>query len=82
MDDDQFRNKVLDHLSGFPERNRDFLEMREVVFGNQRTGEKGIKQKVDEMHEILTQAKGWKSLGIIIVLIGASFAVLKEWIMK
>lgn len=82
MNDEDFKKMVLEHLAGSPEQERELREMRDVIFGNPRTGTKGVSQKVDEIHEIIVQAKGWKSLGIIIVLIGASFAVLKEWLMK
>lgn len=56
--------------------------LEEVVFGNPRIGEKGMKQKVDEMHEILVQFKGLKGFFGGIVLVGAVLVALKTWIFK
>ena len=73
---------MIDHLNTFPERQREIHEMREVIFGNNRTGEKGMKQKVDEMHEILTRAKGIPWLLGVLILMGGALAVLKGWLMR
>lgn len=54
--------------------------LEEVVFGNPKIGEKGMKQKVDEMHEILTQLKGIRGFFGIVVLIGATLVALKMWV--
>lgn len=56
--------------------------LNDVIFGNPRTGEKGMKMKVDEMHELLVQAQGWKKLGYSILLIAAVIAALKGWFMS
>jgi hypothetical protein len=53
--------------------------IEEVIFGNPKTGEKGMKEKVDEMHELLLQAQGWKKLGYSILLIAGVLAALKGW---
>lgn len=58
----------------------DVLVLKEVVFGNEKTKEKGMKEKVDEMHEILVQLKGIKGLFGIILLIGATIITLKTWL--
>lgn len=50
-----------------------------VVFGNPTTGEKGMKQKVDDIHEVMIQLRGWKSLGMIILMFGAVIAMVKGW---
>lgn len=63
--------------------------LEEVIFGNSKTGEKGMKQKVDEIHDIITQSKGVISffgglkgiLGFIIVL-GAVITIVKGWLIK
>lgn len=51
----------------------------EVVFGNEKTNDKGMKQKVDEMHEMLVQAKGLKNILGILISLGAAFAIMKGW---
>lgn len=51
--------------------------LEEVVFGNERTGELGIKQKVDEIHEILVQAKGLKGVLYLLIAIGGAIAMVK-----
>lgn len=56
--------------------------LEEVVFGNVRTGEKGMKQKVDEMHEVLIGFKGVKGFFGAVVLIGAVLFAIKAWIFK
>lgn len=60
-----------------------------VIFGNPRTGEKGMKEKVDEIHEILTKSRGVLDFfggvrGILsfIIVIGAAFALIKGWLLK
>lgn len=75
--DYELLEKVKEHLDDFPRRNKDFEDMQEVIFGNAKTGEKGMKQKVDEMHEILVQAKGLKGFLVILIIIGGAIAVLK-----
>lgn len=50
--------------------------IEEVLFGNPRTGEDGMKKKVDEMHKLLTKASGvpWL-IGMLILGAGAITAV-------
>jgi len=58
-----------------------------VLFGDAVTNEMGMKQKVDEMYDMLIQSKGLIRifggikgiLGFLIVL-GASVAVVKGWL--
>lgn len=58
-----------------------------VIFGNPHTGEKGMKQKLDEVHEILLQSKGVISffggvkgiLGLAIT-VAAALTILKGWL--
>lgn len=56
--------------------------LNEVVFGNEKTKTKGIAEKVDEMHTILTQAKGLRGFLYIMIAIGGAVAVLKGFITK
>jgi hypothetical protein len=57
----------------------DIKTLNEVIFGDPKTGTKGMKEKVDEMHELLIQAQGWKKLGYSILLIAGVLAALKGW---
>ena len=67
------------------DRNQ-FDRLNRAIFGED--GEKGMKDKVDDMYDILIQAQGIRSffggikggLGIIIV-IGAAWTIIKSWIM-
>lgn len=54
--------------------------LEEVVFGNPKTGDKGMKQKVDEMHDILTQFKGVKGLFGMVLLVSSVLVALKMWL--
>jgi hypothetical protein len=56
--------------------------LNEVIFGNPKTGEKGMKSKVDEMHEMLIQAKGLRGFLYVIIAIGGAAAILKGWFVK
>ena len=60
-------------------RNEQLDTLWEVVFGNEKTNDKGMKQKVDEMHDMLTQAKGLKNILGILISLGAAFAIMKGW---
>lgn len=53
-----------------------------VIFGDEETGEKGMKKKLDEIHEILVQLNGvgWFLKWIIIVC--GALAALKVWMIK
>lgn len=64
----------------------DVTTLKTVVFGNKELGEKGMKEKVDEMHEILIQARGIGGffsgikgfLGIFII-IATAIIIIKGW---
>jgi len=89
MNEEDFKENVIDHLKGFPIRQRELQEMREVIFGNKQTGEKGMKEKLDTIYEILVQARGVGNffggikgiLGLLIVM-GAAVTIIKGWLMK
>lgn len=53
-----------------------------ALFGDQERNKKGMEEKLDEMYEILIQAKGWKSLALIIIMLGGAIAVLKGFLPK
>lgn len=60
----------------------DVTTLKEVVFGNPKTGDKGMKAKVDEMHEMLIQARGLRGFLYILIAVGGAAAVLKGFFMK
>lgn len=60
----------------------DVNTLKRVVFGDSESKEEGMKQKVDEIHTILVQAKGIKGLFGTLILISATITVLKMWILK
>lgn len=62
------------------DRHNRIVTLEEVVFGNSKTGDKGMKQKVDEMHDILTQFKGVKGLFGMVLLVSSVLIALKMWI--
>ena len=61
------------------EIREDIRTLQQVIFGNERTGDKGMKEKVDEMHEIIVAVRGWRALLYILIAIGGAVAVLKGW---
>lgn len=56
--------------------------LKNVVFGNKEIGEMGIKEKVDDIHNILIQAKGIKGFFGLIILIGILIITLKGWFIR
>ena len=82
MNNDELFDRMKEHIDSFPDRNKQVEEMRVLMFGNARTHEKGMLEKVDEMHTILTQAKGIKGMLFILIAIGGALAVLKGFLMR
>lgn len=80
---------MREHLDNYPQRQQELHEIRALLFGNPHTGEMGMKEKLDEIHNILTQSKGVIAffggvrgiLGFVIVL-GAVITVVKSWLIK
>lgn len=64
------------------EDKAEFATLRRVLFGDAKTDEIGMKEKVDEMHKILTQAKGIPWFLGTILLVGGVIAYLKLWLTK
>lgn len=86
MNNEELLLEIKNHLDGFPARQREIHDMRILLLGNPSTGEVGMKQKLDEIHNILTQSKGVIAFfggvrGIIgfIVVFAAAVTVLKGW---
>ena len=63
----------------FEKLHKQVQEHHELLFGNAATNSIGMKDKIDEMYTILTQAKGLPWLVRAIIVIGASILVLKGW---
>lgn len=50
--------KQTEHRQASAETRAKFLIYDRILFGDKNTEEKGMKEKVDEMYSILTQANG------------------------
>ena len=61
----------------FADDDKRFGELHDVIFGNPDHNEVGMKVKLDEIHEMLTQLKGWKALLGILILIGGALMAIK-----
>lgn len=53
-----------------------------VIFGDEKTGEKGMKVKLDEVHEMIVQVNGVGSFLKWIIIFGASLSAIKLWLIK
>ena len=78
-----------DHLRGFHERQREVRDIKMLLFGNPATKEPGMKQKVDDIHDILTKSKGVIAFfggvkGVLgfILIVGAAVTLIKSWLVK
>ena len=63
----------------------DIKRINDVIFGDPNAGELGMVHKVNEMYDMLIQAKGVKSLLGIVMLIGAALgamAVIKTFFIR
>jgi len=87
--DHKLLQEIEEHLKTFPERQREVHDIKMLLFGNPKNKEKGMKEKVDEIHTILTQSKGVIAFfggvkGILgfIVIIGAAMTLIKGWLLK
>jgi hypothetical protein len=63
------------------------ITLNRVIFGDEATGDKGMKEKVDDIHSLLVQAKniggffgGIKSLIGWMLVVGAFILALKGWL--
>lgn len=78
--------KLEDHLKDGDKIVKDMAvdvkNLKEVVFGNEEIKEKGIKEKVDEMHNILIGLKGVKGLFGLVIMLGIFIATIKGWFFK
>lgn len=53
-----------------------------VIFGDEKHGDKGMKIKVDEMHEILVGLRGIKGLFGLVIMVGLTLVTIKTWIIR
>ena len=60
----------------------DIKVLQHVIFGNDSTDEIGMKQKVDEIHTIITQLKGLKWILGGIILVSATLGAIKAILWK
>lgn len=64
------------------QREEEHETLMRVIFGDEQTGEKGMKEKVDEIHQMIVQVNGVGSFLKWIIVIGASLAAVKLWLIK
>jgi hypothetical protein len=76
---DEVIKKIEDHIK-HEEKERQILWT--AVFGDKETQTVGMKEKVDEIHSILTQVKGIKSFLGILILISGALVAIKMWVIK
>ena len=79
---DDLKNHILYSEKEIEITKDDVKLLKDVVFGNKEIGEKGMREKVDDMHSILIQAKGIKGFFGLIILIGILIITLKGWFVK
>lgn len=95
MDKQCNHNEIFDEIRQAKEtltqqisaQGSDIKILQHVIFGNDETEEIGMKQKVDEIHTMLVQAKGLGkffggikgTLGFLLV-VGAVVTLIKSWI--
>ena len=60
----------------------DVSSLKRTIYGDEKSDEMGMKEKVDEMHIIITQLKGLKWILGSVVLVSATLAALKVIIWK
>lgn len=60
----------------------DVMALKETLYGNTGEREKGMKEKLDEMYEIVTQLKGLKWILAGVMLFGGFIATMKSLLMK
>lgn len=83
----EIREELRAHIVDEEEDLRDLREIKKVLHGNTETGDIGMVRKVNDMYDIITQAKGVGNffggmrgvLGLMITM-GAAIVVLKGWL--
>jgi hypothetical protein len=76
------KTHIDDNDSNVKNMALDVTILKTVVFGNKELGEKGMKEKVDDMHEILMGFRGMKSILGVVILIGLAIATIKGFFIK
>lgn len=61
---------------------KNFDKLNRVLFGDKETGEKGMNDKVTDIHQRITQVDGVGTFLKWIIVIGGVLSVLKFWIFK
>lgn len=71
-----------EHDKAYEDHEDRLIRIERALFGDRERGGKGMEAKLDEMYDILIQAKGWKSLAILIIMLGGTIAVLKGFFIR
>lgn len=76
--------KLNDHIKDtndrFHEGEKNFDKLNRVLFGDKQTGERGMSDKVTDIHQRITQVDGVGSFLKWVIVIGGVLSVLKFWI--
>lgn len=68
--------------TNYGEIRSDVMALKKTIYGDDRHDEMGMKEKVDEMHTIITQLKGLKWILGGVILISTTLIAIKGLIWK
>lgn len=76
--DEKFDKLAMNYAGVFSDVSR----LKMTIYGDERSDEMGMKEKVDEMHTIITQLKGLKWILGSVILVSATLVAIKGLIWK
>ena len=80
-EEEEIHKEMKHHLATFPKRQERVEEMYRVIFGDQKTGEKGMNDKINEMYEVFVVGKSGttfiKWIGAFLIAIGVIISAIK-----
>lgn len=78
--------KLQEHIKHTEDRflkgEKNFDKVNRVLFGDPETGEKGMSEKVTDIHTRIVQVDGIGSLFKWLILIGGALGAIKLWIIR
>ena len=81
---EQLAKKLDDHMQSTKDRfqkgDKSLEKLNRVIFGDKETGEKGMNEKVTDIHTRTTQVDGVGSLLKWLIILGGAFGVIKLWL--
>lgn len=63
-------------------REEEHETLMRVIFGDETTGEAGMKKKLDEIHRVMVQLDGVGSFLKWIIIIAGAFGAIKLYLIK